>query len=110
MDMDVPTTAPTVLTLLIKVRKDEQTHCGYCSDSYGHKTVVSTKKQCLHDIPPSLIDENDEDVRNFIRSRINLKAEPCTYGSGYCGCVTSYRVLSYKFRQVVEFSPKWPRR
>ena len=46
--MDVPTTAPTVLTLFIKVRKDEQTHCGYCSDAYGHKTVVSTKKQCLH--------------------------------------------------------------
>ena len=106
----MPTTAPPVLTLLIKVRKYEQNHCGYCSDAYGHKTEVSMKKHCLHNIPSSLTDENDEDVRSYIKSRLNLEPEPCTYGSGYCGCVTSYRVLSYKFRQVVECSPTWRRR
>lgn len=100
-----------MLKININVSQSEHTD-GYCSDE--NLAITSTnfvRTRVLYDVPSSLHNASDEDIKAYITTRIDMQTMPCQKGSGYCVCCTKYNIKSFKWLYAPQqCSDRWRRR
>ena len=99
-----------VIMLKININVSQSDHSGYCSDPGETTSTNFVRTRVLYDVPSSLHNASDEDIKAYITTRIDTQCMPCQKGSGYCGCCTKYNIKSFKWIQPQQCSDRWRRR
>jgi hypothetical protein len=89
---------PDICFLMIDFNVSQEEHDGYCSDGHNFRTK-KTRVRRIFPVPRGFASEGSNDATHDPQIKYFIPSD-VSHGNGYCGCKTTYTVLSAKWKET----------